>query len=673
MEDKPVRVLLVEDNPGDARLLQFTLAEAGRDDFELEHVDRLSAGLERLASGGIELVLLDLSLPDSHGLDTFSAIQAQAPQVPVVVLSGLDDREVAVTAVRMGAQDYLVKGKVDADLLVRAIRYAGERHAAKQEIRRRTEQLEEARRELEERAEALQEANERLQELDRLKSSFLASMTHELRTPLNSIIGFSEVLIDGVVGPVSPDQSECLENILTSGEHLMALINDILDLSKIEAGRLTLEPTPFKVHDLLGNVESTIRPLLDKKSQVLRVEEEEEALPLLKADVFRIKQVLLNLLSNACKFTPKEGVITLSCRLADPKAMLFSVADTGIGIKTEDQDIIFEEFRQAHKERPDEGATGTGLGLTISRRLAGMHGGSLWVESEYGEGATFHCLLPVSGPPQTAGEQPDDESQSREERLAIVVERDRLMCNLLALHLRQAGYTPLPRYGESSVLTLARDARPDFIALDMAPFDGEGLRLLSGLKSHPKTKSIPVVAMSRQEGGLSGLAIGVADLLVKPLRRDDLRRLMRRLGQRSGQNEPIKVVLVDADPATAIAVREGMAAPHCTLFTAQEAEEALELVHREKPDVILVDPAVSDLAGLELIQRLRSDPETRDIPIIGLAPGEPAPEEQARLGQEVRALAARASVEAAALAAEIVRLRGMVSTAEDGEEHSDPT
>jgi signal transduction histidine kinase len=671
MEDKPVRVLLVEDNPGDARLLQLTLAEAGRDDFELEHVDRLSAGLERLASGGIELVLLDLSLPDSHGLDTFSAIQAQAPQVPVVVLSGLDDREVAVTAVRMGAQDYLVKGKVDADLLVRAIRYAGERHAAKQEIRRRTEQLEEARRELEERAEALQEANERLQELDRLKSSFLASMTHELRTPLNSIIGFSEVLIDGVVGPVSPDQSECLENILTSGEHLMALINDILDLSKIEAGRLTLEPTPFKVHDLLGNVESTIRPLLDKKSQVLRVEEE-EALPLLKADVFRIKQVLLNLLSNACKFTPKEGVITLSCRLADPKVMLFSVADTGIGIKPEDQEIIFEEFRQARRERPDEGVTGTGLGLAISRRLAGMHGGSLWVESEYGEGATFHCLLPLSGPPQAAGGQPDAESQSQQERLAIVVERDPLMCNLLALHLRQAGYTPLPRYGESSVLTLARDASPDFIALDIAPFDVEGLRLLSGLKSHPKTKSIPVVAMSRQEGGLSGLAIGVADLLVKPLRRDDLRRLMRRLGPGSGQNEPIKVVLVDADPTTAIAVREVMAAPHCTLVTAQEAEEALELAHREKPDVILVDPAVSDLAGLELIQRLRSDPETRDIPIIGLAPGEPAPEEQARLGQEVRALAARASVEAAALAAEIVRLRGMVSTSEDGDDSPEP-
>ena len=374
---------MVEDNPGDARLLQLTLAEAGSEHFELEHVDRLSAGLERLAAGDIEMVLLDLSLPDSHGLDTFSAIQAEAPQIPVVVLSGLDDRELAVTAVRMGAQDYLVKGKVDADILVRAIRYAGERHSAKLEIRRRTEQLEEARQELEERAEALQEANARLQELDKLKSNFLASMTHELRTPLNSIIGFSEVLIDGIVGQVTEDQRECLDNILSSGEHLMALINDILDLSKIEAGRLTLEPTPFSVRDLLGNVESTIKPMVDKKSQVLRIEQPEE-LPQLKADIFRIKQVLLNLLSNAYKFTPKEGSITVSCKLADPTAMLFSVSDTGIGIKPEDQEIIFEEFRQARKKKPDEEMTGTGLGLAVAQSLVEAQGGRIWVESTPG-------------------------------------------------------------------------------------------------------------------------------------------------------------------------------------------------------------------------------------------------------------------------------------------------
>ncbi len=658
MEDKAVRVLLVEDNPGDARLLQLTLAEAGSEAFELVHVDRLSAGLERLATGDIEMVLLDLSLPDSHGLNTFSSIQAAAPQVPVVVLSGLDDRELAVTAVRMGAQDYLVKGKVDADLLVRAIRYAGERHSARLEIRRRTEQLEEARRELEERADALEEANARLQELDRLKSSFLASMTHELRTPLNSIIGFSEVLIDGIVGQVTEDQRECLENILSSGEHLMALINDILDLSKIEAGRLTLEPTPFSVRDLLGNVESTIRPLVDKKSQVFQIERPED-LPQLKADIFRIKQVLLNLLSNAHKFTPKEGTITLSCRLADPTAMLFSVSDTGIGVKPEDQEIIFEEFRQAGKKKPGEEMTGTGLGLAISKRLVELHGGSLWVDSEFGRGATFRFLLPVAGPPEAAAGQPDD-VEPPEQDLAFVVESDRLLCHLLALHLREAGYVPLPRYTDSGVLTLARELHPRFIALDITLPGQAALRLLTSLKSHPGTKSIPIVAMSGRPAGPSGFAIGTADLLAKPLRLDDVRELMRRVAAAGTSEDGMKALLVDDDAATETAMREGTA-PGCSLTTAQDADKAIELARSEKPDAILVNPAVADMAGLDLIQQLQSDAETGSIPVIGLAPAELSPEEQERCSERIMALADERAVSPAALAAELARLGEMAA------------
>jgi len=251
--------------------------------------------------------------------------------------------------------------------------------------------------ELQQRAEALEEANVRLEELDRLKDRFLASMSHELRTPLNCIIGFSEVLIDGFVGEVTSEQEECLGNIRSSGHHLLALINDILDLSKIEAGRMELEPTTFDVAQLLAEVEVTIRPLIEKKSQVLKVEQA-GGLPPLTADRFRVKQVLLNLLSNAHKFALVEGRITLSCRLVDQATMLFSVTDTGIGIKPEDQRIIFDEFRQADGSAARE-VTGTGLGLAISKRLVEMHGGRIWVESEYGHGATFSLLLPLAGPP----------------------------------------------------------------------------------------------------------------------------------------------------------------------------------------------------------------------------------------------------------------------------------
>ncbi len=259
------------------------------------------------------------------------------------------------------------------------------------------EEVEAARMALQQRAEALEEANVRLRELDRLKSEFLANMSHELRTPLNSVIGFSEVLIDGLVGEVTSEQEECLGNIRSSGKHLLALINDILDLSKIEAGRVELKMATFDVTGLLAEVEVTIRPLIEKKSQVLKVEQA-DGLPHLTADRFRVKQVLLNLLSNAHKFTLVEGRITLSCRLVDQTTMLFSVTDTGIGIKPEDQEMIFEEFRQADGSASRE-VTGTGLGLAISKRLVEMHGGRIWVKSEYGHGATFSLLLPLAGPP----------------------------------------------------------------------------------------------------------------------------------------------------------------------------------------------------------------------------------------------------------------------------------
>jgi len=264
------------------------------------------------------------------------------------------------------------------------------------------EAVETARIELQQRAEALEQANVRLQELDRLKDQFLANMSHELRTPLNSIIGFSDLLIDGSVGEMSPEQKECVQNILDGGEHLLTLINDILDLSKIEAGRMTLEPATFDAAELLAEVQATISPLIEEKSQVLTVEQADD-LPPLTADRFRIKQVLFNLLSNANKFTPVEGHITLSCRLADPATILFSVADTGIGIKPEDQEIIFEEFRQADGS-PTRKTRGTGLGLTISKRLVEMHGGRMWVESEYRHGATFSFLLPLAGPPDPGPE-----------------------------------------------------------------------------------------------------------------------------------------------------------------------------------------------------------------------------------------------------------------------------
>ncbi|MCX7682127.1 MAG: GAF domain-containing protein [Anaerolineae bacterium] len=255
-------------------------------------------------------------------------------------------------------------------------------------------EVEGTRLELQQRAQALETANKRLQELDRLKDNLVAGISHEFRTPLNSIIGFSEVLLKGIVGELTPKQRECVQSILTSGEHLLGLINQILDFYKLDAGRMTIEPAPFEVAKLLEEVRSTVLPLVEQKGQSLELDYPAE-LPPLVADRFRIKQVLLNLLSNAIKFTPTGGRIMLSCAPVTSEAILISVSDTGIGIRPEDREKIFEEFYQVCDSSAVR-TKGTGLGLTISKRLIEMHHGRIWVESEYGKGATFSFILPLN-------------------------------------------------------------------------------------------------------------------------------------------------------------------------------------------------------------------------------------------------------------------------------------
>lgn len=262
---------------------------------------------------------------------------------------------------------------------------------------------------------ALESANDRLQELDRLKSAFIASVSHELRTPLNSIIGFSEVILDGLAGDLDPLANEYLGYIHDSGKHLLDLINDILDLSRIQAGHMTLTPDKVDVIDVVEEVGATLAPMMAKKQQTFSVELMEPLLPIV-ADRFRLKQILLNLAGNASKFTQEGGHIAVRALMATPDTLRLDVVDNGPGIPLEDQVVIFEEFRQSRATRPGEG---TGLGLAITRRLVDMHGGRIWVESRPGSGATFTVLLPVAGPESDDGRRNDelwsDERRSDEE------------------------------------------------------------------------------------------------------------------------------------------------------------------------------------------------------------------------------------------------------------------
>ncbi|MDY6875830.1 MAG: response regulator [Chloroflexota bacterium] len=637
IDSESTRVLIVEDDPGNAQLVKLVLSASPHFAFEVKVVERLSAAIECLRGDSFDVILLDLGLPDSQGLDTISKVQAENQETPIVVLTGFDDEEMGVRAMQEGAQDYLVKGEYTCQLLTRSVRYAVERKKVGMALRR---------------------ANVRLQELDRLKNRFMANVSHELRTPLNSIIGFSEILLDGMVGEISPEQKGCVSDILSSGEHLLILINDILDLSKIEAGRMTLEPTTFDVAELLAEVQKTIMPLIEKKSQVLQVEQA-DGLPPLTADRFRIKQVLLNLLNNAYKFTPGGGHIGLSCHLADASTILFSVSDTGIGIKPEDQEIIFDEFRQVDG-LPGQEITGTGLGLAISRWLIGLHGGRIWVESEPEHGATFSFLLPLAGPPAA---EPGSLGEVRlpSSGKVLVVEDSRQFSNLLVFYLRQEGYTPIQHYGGVGVLDRARELKPALITLDVRLPDLDGWEVLRALKSDPQTKGIPVLVISVLEDGALGLSLGAVDYLVKPVRRDDLQGLLNRLAAPAPTKREVKVLVMDDDPDLIPLLQAMLSAENYTLLSACNGMQGLAMARSEHPDVILLDLLMPGMSGFEVLEKL-ADAETADIPVIVLTAIDVTVEQRKLLDEHAQGLVRKGALTLKSLLAELHRMEGLASS-----------
>ena len=516
------------------------------------------------------------------------------------------------------------------------------------------EEIEGARAKLQQRAEALEKANARLKELDRLKSQFLANMSHELRTPLNSVIGFSEVLIDGLLGEMPPERKECVENIHVSGEHLMALINDILDLSKIEAGRMKLALERFEVTELITNVRKTVTPMIQEKSQILTVDVAEE-LPPLNADRIRIRQVLLNLLSNAHKFTPDSKEITLSCRLADSATMLFAVQDTGIGIKPEDQELIFEEFRQVDGTATRE-VEGTGLGLAISKRLVEMHGGTIWVESTYGEGATFSFLLPLAGPTPGAQKRALDIVKVHRDQKVLIVEDDRQFSNLLSLYLRKEGYNPVQHYRGQGVLDHARELHPALITLDVMLPQQDGWEILQTLKSDPVTRDIPVLIISALENGALALSLGATDYLVKPIDRSALQTVLSRLpAPRRRTADPV-ILVIDDDTELVPLLDAMLRHEPCTLIPAYDGNQGLAKARSEHPDGILLDLMMPEKSGFEVLEELKGEDETADIPVIVLTVKNVTREEREQLDEHIEALMHKSALTPQALAEEIQRI-----------------
>ncbi|MFY9906012.1 MAG: hybrid sensor histidine kinase/response regulator, partial [Terriglobales bacterium] len=370
MSEQLTRVLLIEDNPGDADLVRLRLEE-GNSAVDVNHAAKLSDGLAALSKDAPSVVLLDLNLPDSHGAETFRKVLATAPNVPIVILSGQDDEGLAMKALHQGVQDYLVKGAITSSALDRAMRYAIERQALLRSLdMSRKQQLE-------------------------FKNQFLSHVSHELRTPLTCIHQYASILVDGLAGEISAEQRDHLRTILRSVNQLGAMVQDLLEASRAEAGKIRIEPHCVSIGDLTRLAASMMQSIAQEKRVRLEIGPD-APIPFVIGDPDRILEVLINLIDNAIKFTPSDGAVTVQASLSptDPDFVYVSVADTGCGVDPEAKALIFERMYQ-DPNSIDCSRKGLGLGLFIAKELVALHGGRIWVASELGHGSTFSFTLPL--------------------------------------------------------------------------------------------------------------------------------------------------------------------------------------------------------------------------------------------------------------------------------------
>jgi signal transduction histidine kinase/DNA-binding response OmpR family regulator len=494
--------------------------------------------------------------------------------------------------------------------------------------------------------EQVKEANTKLVEADTHKSVFLASMSHELRTPLNAILGFSELLMDSTNGQFPPEtRKRFLEQIHSSGKHLLGLINDILDLSKVEAGQMELRLQMVSVGEVVGQVLTTIEPLAVQKE--VTVELAAGSAGEIEADAGKFKQMLLNLLSNALKFTPQGGTVRISTRRL-PDAVEIAVTDTGIGIAQSDHLRIFQEFQQV-----DSGMgrhqTGTGLGLSLTKRFAMLHGGDVRVESELGQGSVFTLRMPLLAIQRDknrplratpAGHVNGDASLP----LVLVVEDDPLAAELLVRQLDRAGFRSEIVSKGSQVVAKAAALQPAVITLDVLLPDLDGWEVLGRLKHEEATRAIPVVVISVVDNPELGLALGAMDYFVKPVIAKDL---VARLGRFNLAHKTaggkVEVLVVDDERANRDWLSGILEPAGFDVISASGGAQAIELARSRKPDLVLLDLMMPEVSGFDVVEALRADPATRQMPIMVLTAKDLTTADKRHLNGQVSTILRRGS------------------------------
>ncbi len=480
--------------------------------------------------------------------------------------------------------------------------------------------------------------NREVERATQMKSKFLASMSHELRTPLNAIVGFSDLLAEQIAGQLNEKQKRFVNHIKQGSGHLLQLINDILDLSKIEAGQLEFHYEDFQIRDALPEVLSTIRPLAMAKN--IQIQDKSVANMSVYADRVRFKQILYNLLSNAVKFTPKGGQIDIDC-IEEGNFVAISVTDTGIGIRPEEQEAVFQEFRQV-EGAPGTPNEGTGLGLSITKRLVEQQGGHISLESALGKGSRFTFTLPVgSGRSEIplvnepAG-SPIVAAEGRVKPLILIIDDEVAARELLAGYLSPEYRIAVTRSGPQAV-EKAQQLRPDGITLDVLMPDGAGFETLVALRKNPETEHIPIIVVSILDQRQVGFALGAVDYLVKPIRKGALLETIRKHVLLQPDDDEA-ILLVDDDPKTLEMLEETLRSAGYETESVRSGARALEVLASKQVSAVLLDLLMPGMDGFEVIRHVREEPTLRDLPIFVMTAKNLTADEMAILARETQAL-----------------------------------
>jgi len=483
-----------------------------------------------------------------------------------------------------------------------------------------------------------------LREVDQLKSQFLANMSHELRTPLNSIIGFSRVIIKGIDGPITEMQNQDLTAIYNSGQHLLGLINDILDLARIEAGKMELNFEEVHLSEMVTSVMSTAKGLV-KEKPIQLIPKVPADMPTVRGDTMRVRQVLINLLSNASKFTD-EGTITVETKVQKgPNGKLeaiINVIDTGPGISMEGQEKLFKAFSQVDGSATRKSG-GSGLGLSICANLVQLHGGRISVHSEEGKGSTFWFTLPLFN-------QPTEEIPEGK-KVVLAIDDDPQVISLYERYLNPQGYHVVPLTDPSKARERIMELKPFAVTLDIMMPGIDGWTVLTELKSDPDTRDYPVVICSIMEQTDKGFSLGASDYLVKPILEDDLVHALDRLNK----NGDIKEVLViDDDPndlrlIEKILNENGQYKP----ILAEGGRKGWELINQKTPSAIILDIFMPDMDGFTILEKMHENPLLRDIPVLVVSGGGLTNEQHQQLNDFGQRLITKGSLKESELIANI--------------------